>query len=150
MRFLPLLLLFALPASAFAAPRPELVLQIPHAGTIVGAVLSPSGQTIAATSDSDGAIKLWDARTGELRRTLEGTNWNSDFAFAPDGRTLVASGYENLRVWDVLSGQLRQQWEIGRGVLSPDAKRLAALKGDGKTSWIEPLGMWPMAPASAR
>ena len=140
MRLFLFLFLLALPATA--APRPELVLQIPHAGTISKAVFSPSGQTIAATSEESGAIKLWDARTGELRHTLEGASWNSDIAFSADGRAVLSSQYGKLRVWDALSGHLLRERELNWGDFSPDAKRLAALGNDGKTSWIE---IWAVA-----
>ena len=131
---LSLLLLTA--TCANAAPRPELALQIAGAGTVIRAVLSPSGQTIATNSEGDGAIKLWDTRTGEIRLDLRGAG-NSDLAFARDGRTLLESGYQTLKVWDALNGKLLHEWKIDSGLLSPDATRLATLSGDGRTSWVE-------------
>ncbi len=131
---LSLLLLTA--TNAFAAPRPEMVLQIGGAGTVTQAVLSPSGQTIAVSSEGDGAIQLWDARTSEIRLDLRGS-WNSDLAFSPDGRAILISGYQSLQVWDSLNGKLLKEWKIDRGVFSPDARQLAVGQSDGRASWVE-------------
>lgn len=134
MRFYFLFVLaFAVPA--FAAPRPEMVLQIGHNGAISDAAMSPSGQTIATVGE-DGTVKLWNAGTGELRRTLAG-GWNSEIVFSQDGRTLLSSGYPSLKVWDSLGGTLCHEWPIGRGFFSPDATRLAVPKYEERGARIE-------------
>jgi WD40 repeat protein len=51
--------------------RPELALQLGHGGAVNDIAFSPDGKTLASGSD-DETIRLWDAQTGELKRTLSG------------------------------------------------------------------------------
>ena len=79
--------------------------RIPHHG--VGSVAFSPGDGILATGTLGvaGALKLWDADTGQPLPTLEGRPLNTDGwpAFSPDGRTLA-------------SGRLRKGREaLGRG-----------------------------------
>jgi hypothetical protein len=93
---------------------------------------SPDGKLLASSS-RDRTIKLWDAQTGELRRTL--TEHGGDVysvAFSPDGKTLASgSGDRTVRLWDVETGKVRLTLK-GHGedvrsvAFSPDGKRLAS------------------------
>ena len=77
---------------------------------------SPDGQTLASAGgdswgeDLDGAIYLWDVRTGDLLRTLTGhTDDVVSVSFSPDGNTLASgSGTHDgtIRLWDVRTGAL--------------------------------------------
>ncbi|MDE0504144.1 MAG: dockerin type I domain-containing protein, partial [Candidatus Poribacteria bacterium] len=65
-------------------------------------------------------IRLWDARTGEHKHTLEGhTHDIWSLAFSPDGGTL-ASGSEDhtIRLWDIRTGDLLQTLDYSRSVSS--------------------------------
>lgn len=71
---------------------------------------STDGKTLATvfSDKSHSNVKLWDVRTGALRRT-----WNRpvekahSITFSPDGKTLAIGGEPNkLRLWDVKTGQL--------------------------------------------
>jgi WD40 repeat protein len=60
---------------------------------------SPDGKTVAAAVDRD--IKVWDATTGQLRRTLtRHSNWVIHIAFSPDGKTLASgSSDQTVKLW---------------------------------------------------
>jgi WD40 repeat protein len=39
----------------------------------------------------DGAVKVWDAQTGQETLTLKGEDWVTSVAFSPDGRRLASA-----------------------------------------------------------
>jgi RNA polymerase sigma factor (sigma-70 family) len=76
-----------------------------------------------------GEIALIDGRRNEEPRRLPGHKKGSlTLRFAPDGRTLFSTGWDNVvRGWDVATGQLRHEWkDHGETpialVVSPDSR----------------------------
>jgi len=58
---------------------------------------SPDGNKII--SDSDQLVQVWDAKTGELLRELQGHGYQVEsVAFSSDGNKIV-SGSQDLLVW---------------------------------------------------
>ena len=69
------------------------------------AVFSPDGTTLVSANFK--TIHLWDARTGEPKRTFTGhTDSVSSLSFSPDGSTLASgSDDKTIRLWDVTTGK---------------------------------------------
>jgi WD40 repeat protein/Flp pilus assembly protein TadD len=93
---------------------------------------SPDGRLVAV-ADTRNAVKVLDAGTGRLLRTLSGHRDRVEaVAFHPDGQTLAtASDDRTVRLWDPHAGTaratLRGHGEAVRGVaFSPDGRMLAS------------------------
>jgi WD40 repeat protein len=60
---------------------------------------------LIASVGLDGAGKLWDTDTGEVKYTLKGqTSAFECVAFRPDGKQIAAGGYERpslIRLWSL-------------------------------------------------
>jgi RNA polymerase sigma factor (sigma-70 family) len=102
---------------------------------------SADGQSIVV-KHRDEVIRLWDARTGQLRCSLSqrGTaRFPHPHAFSPDGRTLAtAAGFQDrnvIRLWSTTTGKEQGQlaWEDNTTptslLFSPDGKSLIAAHG---------------------
>ena len=103
-------------------------------------VFSPDGKTLATwVWGWDIPIRLWDAQTGELQKTLKGQERDVvyDMAFSPDGK-ILASAMDNgtVRLWDVQTGERHRILTGHKDIVfsvafSPDGKTLASGSHDG-------------------
>lgn len=108
----------------------------------LAAAFSPDGKTLAGGNEKN-EIKLWDPRTGEVKRVLKGHEGAvSSLAISPDGNTLVSGSLdETARVWDLQTGSQKAVLEKHAGgglssvALSPDGRMLAIGAGDTLELW---------------
>ena len=74
-----------------------------HSDTVAAVAVAPGGKRLA-TAGFDRTVKLWDAATGQLLRTLAGPQGHQGqvlaVAFSPDGTTLATGGADNTaKIW---------------------------------------------------
>jgi len=91
---------------------------------------------IAAGLLPEGAIALWDLKTGKINHSLTGPSQGTQhLALSADGKRLVTAGADRLlRIWDTASGKQlhvcnEQGQPIHRLALSADGKRVLTSHG---------------------
>jgi len=116
-----------------------------HTNWVWSVAFSPDGTRLASASE-DGAVKLWDAATGQVVRTLTGHKEGVRcVAFSPDGTRLASASMDRtVKLWDVATGQgVHTFTGHADAVLSvafdPNGKRLAS------ASWDKTVKLWDAA-----
>src|SRR5262249_14181938 len=86
-----------------------------HSGSVIAVAFSPDGETIAAGTGRwvqkekmhlAREVKVWDARTGQEKRSLEGhTGGVGAVAFSTGTRLASVGSDETIKVWDTTTWQ---------------------------------------------
>lgn len=119
------------------------------------ASFSPDGTLLAVVSTTDGrdVIRLLDARSGIVRRTLDlDTDGLSSPTWSPDGRRIavvgLAGGWSDLYVMDADGGNARRLTNDRYAALhpswSPDGRSIAFATDDGSPDELEALALAPL------
>ncbi len=111
-----------------------------HSGAVEAMAFSPDGKLLASAA-GDRCVRIWDIRTGQPKRTLNGaTESFVSIGFMPDRVTVRAVTADNVVwLWDYNTGQLQRKIELYKDSLFPvtfsrDGQTLAAgLAADRKT-----------------
>jgi RNA polymerase sigma factor (sigma-70 family) len=120
---------------------------IGHQERVTAVAVAPGGKMVA-TAAWDHSIRLWDAATGrELRRLGWTPKEKSEIGifesadaliFSPDGKWLVAVGYENkVWLWDLAKGEPTRTFPGVRAALSHDGKYLVTADWGGAAHLCE-------------
>ncbi len=118
-----------------------------HKETVTSVAFSPAFSPyseVIASGSNDKTVRIWDLKTGELKRTLEGfMDEVKSIAFSSNGRILACVSWNgNVRLWNMISGELLLCFEhkvVHRGenglslknailwsvAISPDSKVIA-------------------------
>jgi WD40 repeat protein len=112
-----------------------------HDTSVLSAVYSPDG-TRLATIGSDGTVIVWDTSNGQEVLRMPGSTEPSDFvsrkrvAYSPDGKLLIASDRNFVKVYDPASGNLIKtlsghQADVTAVAIGSDGKQIASGGLDG-------------------
>ena len=114
---------------------------------------SPDGEILASggagSTGRSGYVDLWNARTGNLIRTLESGHQGSirmvlSVAFSPDGEILAGGTLSEIHLWNARTGELLQTLEghtdsVDSVAFSPDGEILASGSND------ETIRLWKLS-----
>lgn len=103
------------------------------------AAFTPDGKLLAS-GFTGGAVRLFDVRTGAVRREFRGGDQLRALAISPNGQMLAAAIRKDIKLWDVGTGELKRtlrghsNW-VGSIAFAADGKVLVSGGSDGVRLW---------------
>ncbi|MBD2436048.1 serine/threonine-protein kinase [Nostoc sp. FACHB-110] len=108
-----------------------------HSKYVVSVVVSPDGQTIASSGESESNIKVWNLNTAQELFTLNGhTQKVNAIAIHPNGKILVSgSDDKTIKIWNLTTGEIIRTLEghsdsVQALAISPNGKILVSGSDD--------------------
>jgi WD40 repeat protein len=142
------LFLLALAASCGAQSTPDRVIQ--SDADVGNLAFSADGATLAANC-RDGKVRLWDPKSGALKRTVPREQGDMAVSLPSPADVLGAVGSEGIiRIWDLQTGELKRRLagipKRTRGLaFSPDRKLVAGSGRTSDTGSEETVRLWDAA-----
>jgi WD40 repeat protein len=127
-------------------------------GEIEALAIAPDGKTVVSGS-GDLMVRIWDITSTQRPRMLKGHSYRiNQVKISSDGKTIISSTYDEIKVWDLVTGQLKATLpklsptgsEIDPSVIEDNSPyfRPLAISPDGKRALVElgnKLIMWDLA-----
>jgi WD40 repeat protein len=102
---------------------------------------SPDSSKFATGGDKENAVKIWDAKTGELLNILKHDDTVRSLAWTPDGKKLISGSYDPIRIFDTATWQqiaaLEGHQSLVYGISLSSNNRLLA-----SASWDKTARLW--------
>lgn len=117
-----------------------------HKEWIIGAALSPDGQTLI-TGDDGGQVIMWDRVAAKELRRWKVKGWVFGLALSPDAKLALvaerfplvftpADHHRGAKIWDATTGEVKHDLTnlvkvyIGAAAFSPDGKQVVLAQGN--------------------
>jgi WD40 repeat protein/DNA-binding SARP family transcriptional activator/class 3 adenylate cyclase len=130
---------------------------LPAAGYPAAEFMPDGRRLVAVTPNDDGALTIWDLRTGRDLRTLGPATdffWFQSFDVSPDGSSIALGGASKpnggfggaaaARAWDTSTGQelfrIGHEFDVNRVSFSPDGEYLVTAAWGGTAKIIDRSG----------
>lgn len=116
-------------------------------GVIQAVAIAPDGKTVVSGS-GDRMVRIWNITSDQRPQVLKGHSSDiREVSIASDGKTIISTTYNEIKVWDLATGQLQTtipnlpptEFTIGSVSIKSEPPSLypLAISPDGKTALVD-------------